>query len=410
MDEREGFEMLLLRNARLLLTEPHAASGEYRDILVAGGKIAAIQDRIEIGNLSVEETDLQGAYVSPGLVDAHVHFIGATWDDGFTSKTPEIFISDFLRGGVTTAVGVLGLGYGCEDLRNLNCKVQALRAEGLSAYMYTGNFRFPSPSITGSAPEDIVTLPYVLGVKITITDKFSSHPSPEEMSRLASEAYVAGLQSGKPGLLHIHVAEYGDPYAYLRKVQEISGVPSDRFVPTHCNTNRDLLDGAVAYALAGNPIDFSAILEPARGCLTSIKASKAIAEILGKGVAPELITLSSDGNVGLPIRDENQKCVGLYMERVLSLWDNVRAMIQDGIEPDLAISFASRYPAQRLGLYPAKGTISVGADADLLAFTNDWTLDRVYMKGRLGLSGGNLLVFSRFEPEMKRRVDLECSR
>jgi hypothetical protein len=117
--------------------------------------------------------------------------------------------------------------------------------------MYTGNFRFPSPSITGSAPEDIVTLPYVLGVKITITDKFSSHPSPEEMSRLASEAYVAGLQSGKPGLLHIHVAEYGDPYAYLRKVQEISGVPSDRFVPTHCNTNRDLLDGAVAYALAG---------------------------------------------------------------------------------------------------------------------------------------------------------------
>jgi Dihydroorotase and related cyclic amidohydrolases len=74
-----------------------------------GGKIAAIQDRIEIGNLSVEETDLQGAYVSPGLVDAHVHFIGATWDDGFTSKTPEIFISDFLRGGVTTAVGCWAL-------------------------------------------------------------------------------------------------------------------------------------------------------------------------------------------------------------------------------------------------------------------------------------------------------------
>lgn len=393
--------MLLLRNAGVLSGGPRSMQGEKMDILIAGERIASIQERIDTGNLPVEETDLGGAFVSPGLVDAHVHFIGATWDDGFTSKTPEIFLSDFMRGGVTTAVGVLAFGYGCEDLKNLNCKVQSLRAEGLSSYMYSGNFRIPSPSITDSAPEDIVTLPYVLGVKVSITDRFSSHPSLEEFARLASEAYVAGLQSGKPGLLHIHVAEYGDPYDFLRKAQKMSGVPSSQFVPTHCNTDSVLLEGAVAYALEGNPVDVSAILEPSRGGVTTIKASKAIEYLLEKGVSPELITMSSDGNVGLPIRDENKKCTGLYMERVLSLWDNVRAMIEDGMEPSLAISFASSYPAQRLGLYPRKGSISVGADADLLVFSEDWNLERVYLKGALGLSGGEPTLFSRYEKDLR---------
>jgi len=393
--------MQLLRNARVLLGEHQAKQGEKMDILIAGERIVAMQEGIETGNLLVEETDLGGSFVSPGLVDAHVHFTGATWDDGFTSKTPEIFLSDFMRGGVTSAVGVLAFGYGCEDLKNLNCKVQALRDEGLSSYMYTGNFRVPSPSITDSAPEDIVMLPYVLGVKVSITDKFSSHPSIEEFARLASESYVAGLQSGKPGLLHIHVAEYGDPYDFLRKVQEISGVPSSSFVPTHCNTDQVLLEGALKYALEGNPVDFSAILEPSRGGVTTIKSSKAIEYFLEKGVAPELITLSSDGNVGLPIRDKNQKCTGLYIERVLSLWANVRAMIEDGIEPSLAISFASSNPAQRLGLYPRKGLLAVGTDADILVFSEDWNIDKVYLKGNLGLSGGEPTLFSRYEKDIR---------
>ena len=136
---------ILLKNARVL--DGAIPKGVFPDVLLAGEKIAAIGEGLEYGNLPVRVIDLEGRLLSPGYVDGHVHFIGASGDEGYTSKTPEIFMSHFMRGGVTTAVCCLGFGAGCESVEQLYIKAQTLRGEGLSSYIYTGSFKVPSPSI-----------------------------------------------------------------------------------------------------------------------------------------------------------------------------------------------------------------------------------------------------------------------
>jgi beta-aspartyl-dipeptidase (metallo-type) len=399
-DSKRGIQLILLKNARPISTD-EKFKGKCVDILIAGDCIAAMEEALDIGNLPVETIDLDGRKVSPGLIDGHVHFTGAAWDEGFSSKTPEIFLSEFIRGGITTAVGINAFGYGCESLEALSYKTQTLTAEGLSAYMYTGNFRCPQESITSGTPMDIVMMPHVIGAKVSMTDKFSSHPSMEELCRMASEVYVAGLQTGKAGVLHIHIAEFGDAFSIIERIREITGIPSEIFVPTHCNTDTTMLDSAAKYAARGGCVDISGILEAARGCVRSIKASRAIESMVDEGVASDRITLSSDGNVGLPYILEDGTRQGLYVERVSSIWDNTRDMIKDGLPPELAISFACKNPASRLKLHK-KGWLDVGMDADILVFDDDWNIERVYMKGRAAMANGEPLMYSPFELDLPR--------
>lgn len=393
-------ELVLLRHARPLLADRPLPPGGVVDLLLAGRSIVAMEPHLDPGGLSVRTRDLEGRYVFPGLVDGHVHFLGAAGDEGFASKTPEIFLSDFLRGGVTTAVGCLGFGRGNESLTHLWIKAQTLASEGLSTYMYTGNFRTPSPSITGSPAEDIVLVPQVRGIKTSLADCCSSHPSVEEFARLASEGYIAGLQSGKPGMLHVHVGHHGDPYTFLSAVRDRSGVPWNQLIPTHCNWNPDLVEGATEYVRKGGYVDCSTILDTARGSKTSVKAGRAVRRMLDGGAPWDHITLSSDGNVGMPLRNEAGEQIGLYLERVSSLWEEIRDLIRDGMPPEEAIVLGSRHPAQRLGLFPRKGSLEVGGDADIVVAGEDWDIEDVYLGGRLGLERGEPVLRSLFETDV----------
>lgn len=49
-------------------------------------------------------------------------------------------------------------------------KTRALCEEGVSAYMLTGAYGYPSPTITGEIERDIVFVKEVLGVKLAISD------------------------------------------------------------------------------------------------------------------------------------------------------------------------------------------------------------------------------------------------
>ena len=392
--------LTLLKNANIVCGDSAFKQGEVCDLLLAGGKIVEAGKRIDPGNLDIQQVDLEGRFVAPGLVDGHVHFIGAAGDETYTSKTPEIFMSHFMRGGVTTAVGCLGFGHGLESVEHLYVKAQALRADGLSTYIYTGAFYVPSPSITKSAGMDIALFPYVIGVKIAIADPCSSVPSVAEFARASSEAWAAGLQSGKSGAMQVHVGFHGDPFEFLMKVHEESGIPLTQFIPTHCNWSDNLVALASGYAKKNGYVDYSTILDGARGSLTSVAASKAVQQALSAGAPLEKLSLSSDGNVGMPIRDENKVQHGLYLERVGSLWHEVRALIEGGLELEKAVSLATVNPARRLGLYPQKGIIKVGSDADLIVLNEKHEIERVYVGGKLGLEGGKPKLFSHFEKDI----------
>ncbi len=94
---------LILRGARVI--DPSQNLDAVADLAFAGGKVAAVGERLEAGP-ETELRDLSGRIVAPGLIDLHTHVY---W--GGTSLG--IDAADFCRrSGVTTAVDTGSAGPG----------------------------------------------------------------------------------------------------------------------------------------------------------------------------------------------------------------------------------------------------------------------------------------------------------
>jgi len=128
----------LIQNGEVFAPE---AAGRI-SVLAVGEKIARLgtMDRaaIEDVGLGLETLDATDAFVFPGLVDPHQHLIGGSGESGFATLTPEIQLQELVRGGITTVVGCLGVDTTTRTMPALLAKAKSLRAEGLSAYVYTG--------------------------------------------------------------------------------------------------------------------------------------------------------------------------------------------------------------------------------------------------------------------------------
>lgn len=86
----------ILKNGRIL--DPETGELVAKDILIEGDTITQIADRIEV-DPEAEVYDLTGKFVSPGLIDVHVHFR----EPGFEQKeTIETGSKAAAKGGFTT--------------------------------------------------------------------------------------------------------------------------------------------------------------------------------------------------------------------------------------------------------------------------------------------------------------------
>lgn len=81
----------------------------------------------------------------PGVIDQHIHVTGGGGESGFTSKVTEVGLSDLVRGGVCTVVGVLGTDSISRNVESLLAKVKALNEEGLTAYATPVPMTIPPP-------------------------------------------------------------------------------------------------------------------------------------------------------------------------------------------------------------------------------------------------------------------------
>ena len=138
--------MLLVKNANY--------NGNGVDILSLDGKITMIKENIE-NYYGIEEIDLEGKRVFPGLIDGHVHVTGGGGEMGPTSRVPEIKYEDIIMAGVTTLVGLLGTDSTTRSVENLVSKVKVLNEYNVRAFALTGAYEFPSKTITGSVKKDI---------------------------------------------------------------------------------------------------------------------------------------------------------------------------------------------------------------------------------------------------------------
>ena len=70
---------LLLQGGHVI--DAKSGTSAVRDVAIAGGKIAAVQPKIDPAE-AFKVVDVSGLYVTPGLVDLHVHVYAGTGEKG----------------------------------------------------------------------------------------------------------------------------------------------------------------------------------------------------------------------------------------------------------------------------------------------------------------------------------------
>ncbi len=391
--------MILLKNVNVFAPEP---MGD-KDLLMGGGRILAIEDDLSaFAGGPVTVIDGGGLLLTPGLVDGHVHITGGGGEGGYRTRTPELQLSTMIGAGVTTVVGCLGTDGIARSLEALVAKAKGLKEEGVGCYLYTGNYRLPLKTLTGDLMKDIMLIDEIIGVgEVALSDHRSSQADFELFKRTVADARVAGILSGKSGVVNIHMGDGPARFDYLERLAKETDIPRSQLVPTHVNRNPELFAEGIAYAKAGGQIDFTTSTTALFLEEGEVPAAEAVARCLKEGIPADRLTMTSDGQGSLPLFDPEGRLKGLSVGTCRSLYDAMVEAVQvhDVPLPD-ALATVTSSPASILGL-KGKGRIEVGADADLLLLKEDLSLDTVIAGGRLMMRGGTFLVRGTFEEAPK---------
>ena len=384
--------MLLIKNGELYAPEYQGK----KDILVEGSIISMVEPGIQIeGIQQLKIINASDMLVMPGIVDAHVHIAGAGGEGGPATRTPEIQLAELLQAGITTVVGCLGTDGMTRSVESVLMKVKSLRTQGISAWMYTGAYQVPTPTITGEVGKDIALIEEVIGAgEIALSDHRSSGPSTNELIRLVAHARVGGMLGGKSGIVNIHMGDARDPFHPIHEAARNSELSYKQFYPTHCNRNTYIFKEAKEYGKKGW-IDLTTSSYPYFP-EDEVKPSQAVKELLEAGVPLAHISMSSDANGSLPKFDEEGKLLQLEMGRPGSMLQEVRDITELGIGIPDAISTVTCNPSEILGL-TKKGYVSEGMDADLLITDKHLGLVQLVALGNVMVENGILLRKGNYE-------------
>jgi len=364
-----------------------------KDILIAYGTICKISDRISAENLwDIEILECEGKIICPGFIDQHVHILGGGGEEGPESRIPELMLGDIISAGVCTLVGVLGVDDITRNIAGLLTKARAIEAEGPTTYIYTGSYGIPTATLTGKVISDITLIDKIIGVgEVAISDYRSSHPDMQMLKSLAYEAKIGGLLGKKAGVVHIHVGDGKKGLAPLTDLLEDSEYPLEMFVPTHLNRNKRLFEQAVQYALMGGNVDLTA----GESSETGYSIPDAMEILLGRGVNMDRVTFSSDGNGSIPSNQGGGTGVG----KMMRLFDDVRECILNRkMDVQTVLKTVTSNVAKVLRLYPQKGVLSVGSDADILVLDErDLTIESLLIKGTIYINERKIVKKGRYE-------------
>ncbi|MFZ4834090.1 adenine deaminase [Rouxiella sp. Mn2063] len=205
---------LLLRNARLI----DMVTGEIRDadIGIVGSMIASVHPCGQYQQ-AIQTDDLAGAYLSPGLIDTHVHVE--------SSHLPAERYAEIVVGQGTTTIfwdphelanvlGVDGVRYAVESSRNLPLRVICAAPSSVPS---TPGLEMSGADFKGQEMNTMLAWPEVAGVA-EVMDMYGVLNGSERML----EILEAGLNSGKLIEGHARGLKGADLQAYLA-----SGVTSD---------------------------------------------------------------------------------------------------------------------------------------------------------------------------------------
>ncbi|HKP75422.1 MAG TPA: amidohydrolase family protein [Longimicrobiaceae bacterium] len=375
--------LTLIENGDVYAPEPLGR----RSVLLTDGKIAKVGkvDRaaVEALGLECDVIDAKGCIVAPGLIDPHQHLLGGSGEGGFHLQSPEFFIGEIVRFGITTVVGVLGVDTTMKTMAGLLAKVKALKQDGMNAFLWTGGYSVPPTSIMSTVRDDILFLDEVIGAgEVAISDPRGQDPSPEALARLAHDCYVGGHLSGKAGLLHLHVGEGDTRLDPLVEMLDGYNVQPEWLYPTHVERTTKLFDQAVGLAKQGMAIDVDVVEED---------LPKWVRRYREKGGPPERLTVSSDASLTSP---------RLLFEQLRS------CVLEHGMEISEVLALATRNSAGVLKL-EHKGRLAPGCMGDVLIMRKkDWEVVHVLSRGVFMVNDGELVKEEGFLARSNREIRL----
>ena len=377
--------LTLVENGELYTPEKRGRSS----VLLVDGKIGLVgeihRSAVEASGLPVEVIDAEGYLVTPGLIDPHEHLLGGSGEDGFSTQTPEISLTEVVEAGITTVVGCLGVDTTMKTLAGLLAKVKGLCEEGLTARMWTGGYNVPPTTITGTVRNDILFIAEVIGCgELAISDERSTEPEPRELARVVNDAHNGGMLSGKAGVTHFHVGESERRLQCLREITDRSRfqVKPEWLYATHVQRNEALMCEAIDLARQGVTLDIDVVDHDLIKWLRFYQQHRGP---LGR------LTISSDASESSPknVLEQLRACI-----------------LEGGFSLEQVLPFATKNTANVLKLR-SKGCLETGKDGDLLVLdSQSLELREVIARGKRMMRDGQLIVSEKFLDDTERSIEL----
>jgi beta-aspartyl-dipeptidase (metallo-type) len=384
----------LLANAQVFAPENLGV----RHLLVGNGRVLAIvNDPDDVSAPGLLVTDLNGRRLLPGFIDGHAHITGGGGESGFSSRVPPVPLSRFTSAGVTSVVGVLGTDDTTRDTRSVVAQARALREEGMSAWCHTGGYHIPPVTLTGSVRDDIVFIDPIIGVgEVALSDHRSSQPTLDEILRVASDAHVAGLITGKAGILHLHLGDGERGLQMLRDALDQSELPARVFNPTHVNRNKTLFEESIAVANRGCVVDITAF--PVEEGGDAWAADVALLRYLDSGAPTANVTISSDGGGCLPEFNAQGEMTKMDIGSPRCLGETLKRLLDRGLDLATVLPAFTSNVARLLRLED-KGTVGLGCAADFIVLNEAHEISDVMLGGVWHVRNGEQKLFGQFEME-----------
>lgn len=151
----------------------------------------------------------------------------------------------------------------------------------------------------------------------------------------------------------------------LRDAIAASGgvLPVRQFHPTHMSRSPELVADGARWLKEGGTLDVTVSGEPE----AVAAAADALEGYRQQGLPLGSVTLSTDSCGSLPQFDAHGRLVDYGVAQPSSLLEFLRLLVQvRGWRLEDALALATANPARVLGLWPRKGRLAPGSDADLL--------------------------------------------
>jgi dihydropyrimidinase len=417
-------------------------TGPRVDTIVRGGQVVTASDVVEaavaikgdrIAAIGPEGLlppadrviDASGKYVLPGLIDCHLH-IGAEYDDWKTAPLAAA------RTGLTTLLPFVVY----DDGETLPKAVARLREEATAFSVLDFGFHF----ILNHEPHILDGIPEAVGMGVTSFKLFMTYK--KRPKRMVSDEFIARTMErlGPLGALCQLHCENGDVLCYLEDKAIAAGRTAPTDFPPTCPdwTEEEAINRAILIGRLTDCPVYVVHLSTRLG-LERIKRAQAEGQRVWTETCPQYLLLTDKemerlgpfAKIGPPLRPADgpdhaalwQGSEQGFIATVASdhsprvpaakepgrrnifvdadgkpipfgapsLETLVPLMYSEGVvNRGLPITWLARVlaenPARIFGLYPRKGVIRVGADADLTIWdpASEWTIQRAQ---HLGIAG-----------------------